>query len=342
MELYFLDVDFQPISMPVDTAISVVWSLRYHECGTFTVVLPVIEDPELLSVASRAVYLCDRERCGRIETILCRNGLLQVEGRMLECLLYDRVAAADETFTGTAAEAVLEAMAQWAGDLPLVHIGTTPAAAAGPYTMTAGTNLGKWMHDTLAADGLSYKVEYTDGKLCFALIAGVDRSLDSETGVSRAIFSEEFGNIASLEEELFREDVCSRIYVEGSDGTVVTVDRSGSAAGRRECYKKASDIQPKDFADTDAYRAALAERGGQLLAGMGERSRLSCVAEYDTHPRYGKDYRLGDVCEIYSPAMSIRMAARLTALDVVCEGGTVRLYPCFGDAVLRLKTALTG
>ncbi|MBR5445887.1 MAG: hypothetical protein IKV57_07185 [Clostridia bacterium] len=347
MELYFLDRQFAAISMPVDTAISVVWSLRYHECGTFTAVLPLTggldEGAALLTTAARAVYLCDREHCGRIETLICREGLLHIEGRLLECLLYDRVAAADAVYSGTAADAVQAAMAQWAGDLPLVQTEYTLAGDENLQAgMEAGESLGKWIHGLLEPLGASYTITLTDGRLRFSLVQGTDRSLDSDPGVNRAVFSEDFGNIASLEEELYREDVCTRIYVEGSDGTVVTAETPEAAENPREGYKKATDLHPEDFDTEEAYRAALLQRGESLLAAAGERSRLSCVAESDVQPRYGADYRLGDICEVYSPAMGIRMAVRLTALDMVREGGTLRLYPFFGDGIVRLKTALAG
>ena len=350
MELYFLDRQFTAISLPVDTAISVVWSLRYHECGTFTAVLPLTDGMDdgaaLLSTAARAVYLCDREHCGRIETLICRDGLLHSEGRMLECLLYDRVAAADAVYSGTAAEAVLAAMEQWAGDLSFAPADpadrTLPQdSEAVQHSMEAGDTLGKWIHGLLEPIGASYTITLADGRLRFALVQGTDRSLDSDPEVGRAVFSEEFGNIASLEEELYREEVCTRFYVEGSDGLVVAVETPEAAENPREGYKKATDLRPEDFETENAYRAALVRRGETLLAAAGERSRLSCVAEYDVQPRYGVDYRLGDICEIFSPALGIRMAVRLTALDVVCEGGTLRLYPFFGDGIMRLKTALT-
>ena len=83
------------------------------------------------------------------------------------------------------------------------------------------------------------------------------------------------------------------------------------------------------------------QRGEELLDGAGPCLRLSCEAEYGAEPRYGSDYLLGDICEIRSETMGIRTAARLTAVDVVYEGGTVKLYPCFGDDVIRLKTAFS-
>ena len=43
MELYFLDRNFSAVSPPVDTATSLVWSLRYGECGTFAADLPLTQ-----------------------------------------------------------------------------------------------------------------------------------------------------------------------------------------------------------------------------------------------------------------------------------------------------------
>ncbi len=348
MELYFLNEAFGAVSLPVETAVSVVWSLRYHECGTFTAVFPMDMHgsggtaPELLRLAGQAAYLWGDGCCGRIETVLCRNGRIQLEGRLLECLLYDRVASTETVYTGTAAEAVLAAVRQWAGDLALALPETAEAEETGSaqFNMEAGEKLGKWIHTVLARYGMSYQVTLQDGQPVLTLVRGVDRSLDSDPGVSRAIFSEEFGNIAGLEEEVYREDVCTRMYVEGGDGTVVTAELPGGTGTIREGYRKAADIRPEAYETEEAYLAALRERGKTLLASAGVRFRLSCIAEYDAEPRFGRDYGLGDICEIYSPAMAIRTSARLTALDVVHEGGMVRLYPSFGDTVIRLKTAL--
>ncbi len=350
MELYFLDRNFAAVSPPVDTAVSLVWSLRYGECGTFAAQLPLTPGTygdtaytakELLKVAAEAVYLCDRQYCGRIETVTCRDAVLHIGGRMLECLLYDRVAEADTVYSGTAGQAVRAALNRWAGDLPLTVTGEIPdLTEAMVFPMEAGEVLGRWMHRILAACGAMYSVELRDGGLVFAVTVGTDRSLDSAPGTSRAIFSEDFGNIAGLEAELYRETAINRIYVEGSDGTVVTADHAPAADQRREGYRKAADIRPAEYSSTAAYRAALTRRGEELLAENGEIFRLTCRGEYDTRPAYGRDYRLGDICEVQGDSLGVRQAVRLTAVDVVYEGGTVKLYPWFGDAVARIRNTI--
>ena len=350
MELYFLDRNFSAISPPVDTATSLVWSLRYGECGTFAADLPLTQGTyggaaytakELLSLASGAVYLCDRQYCGRIETVTCRDAILHIGGRMLECLLYDRVAGTKTVYTGTAGQAVRAALQQWAGDLPLTVTGTIPALTGTMiFPMEAGEMLGQWIHRILAPLGAMYSIELLDGKLVFSVTVGTDRSLDSAAGVNRAIFSEDFGNIAGLEAELYRESAINRIYVEGTDGTVVTVDQAPAADRRKEGYKRATDIRPAEYGSTSAYKEALIRRGKELLAANGEVFRLTCRGEYDTQPAYGRDYRLGDICEVQGDSLGVRQAARLTAVDVVYEGGTVKLYPFFGDTVARIRTTI--
>ena len=350
MELYFWDAARKAISPPMDTATSVVWSLRLGECGTFAVELPLTmgaykaayTSGELLSLATAAAYLCDRQYCGRIESVVCRDHVLRIEGRLLACLLYDRVASADTVYTGTVGQVVRQAVTDWAGDMGLtlptsISIGEDTVQV----TLSRGTSLGKWLHALLLPYGAGYTIEMTeDDGLAFGVYVGVDRSLDSGPGVSRAIFSEDFGNIAGLETEVYRSAVLERLYVEGSDGTLVQAETTGPHSWRRESYVKAADIRPSQFDTTAAYQAALQARGKALLAGKQEITRLTCMGEHAALPRYGTDYRLGDICEIQSDTLGIRCALRLTAVDVVYEGGTVKLYPFFGGTVDRVRTIL--
>ncbi len=350
MELTFLSENFTPISFPIDTAISVVWSLRMEECGTFAATLPLTEGMtagytpgELLTLAYTATYLRDNRHCGRIESVFVEEGLLRLEGRTLECLLYDRVSAADTAFAGRADQAAAHMLDTWGEDLAVTRDPFPAVGEAGSFLMEAGENLGKWLHRVLSPLGAVLTVELCgDGAAHLTLRLGVDRSLDSADTVSRAIFSEGFGNIASLEEEQHTAEACDRLYIQGGDGTVVTVDRAGAAENplRREGYRVAADIRPGTYASTAAYRSALEARGRELLGRMGVRRRLTCVAESDALPRYGTDYALGDICEVHAETLGLRRAARLVALDIVQEAGIVRLYPSFGDEVVRVKTML--
>jgi len=343
VELYFLDKNFQTICAPVDQAVSAVWSLRYGECGNFSVHFPLsladTEGIQLLTLASSAVYLCDSTHCGRIETTICKTGKLEVGGKLLECLLYDRVAVQKRQYTGTVDQVILAAIGDWAADIPLETDPLMPSIGSeNTIFMAAGENLGKWIHKLLANYGASYTIELNSlGQPVFSLIVGTDRSIDNADGTSPAIFNEAYGNIASLEMECYRQEMVNRVYVEGSDGTVVLVDISNGGPAR-ETYKKAADISPTTYDSPEAYEDALREYGKYYLAMRGERRRFSCSVQWDASPVYGKDYRLGDVCEIQDEALSLQVAARLTAMDVVWEGGIQKLYPFFGDEIVRVST----
>lgn len=347
MELYFLDHEFKAISPPMDTAISVVWSLQLSSCGTFSVELPLTTDAatsydanELLTLATKAAYLCDRTYCGRIETVICRSHRLHLGGRLLECLLYDRVAAAEEVFTGTIGSVARAVVSKWMPTWEIPETMPVVTDTAQSYTISAGVSIGSWLHGLLSPHGAGYTVTMVDGTLHFSLFMGTDRSLDGAAGVGRAIFSEEYGNMAKLETERYREGCIDRVYVAGQDGTVVTVTRAGDSPWQRECYIHAADIRANAYTTVAQYKAALHDRGRELLAERNERYRLTCMGEDGTLPRYGTDYMLGDICEVQGDTLGVRCALQLTAVDIVYEGGIRRLYPYFGGVIDRIRTRL--
>ncbi len=354
MELTFLDSDFLPLSSPIETTLSIVWSFRAETCDTFTVLLPLTDGmtqsnpaayspAQLLSLAYRAVYLRTGEHCGRIETILVEDGHLRLEGRGLACMLYDRVAGAETVLEGRADQAIDHMLDLWGSDLPYIREALPVWGEVADYVMEAGENLGIWLQGLVCSlGGVLSATLSPDRTVHLHLYMGIDRSLDSAAGVNRAIFSEDFGNIATLEEETHRDEAYDRMYVQGGDGTIVTVDKEGAAENphRRETFRKAADIRPSAYGSTTLYRAALTSRGQTLLQQTGIRTRLTCVGESDAQPRYGVDYRLGDICEIHAETLGIRRKARLTGMDLVVESGMVRMYPNFGDEMLRVKTAI--
>ncbi|MBE6568902.1 MAG: hypothetical protein E7658_01620 [Ruminococcaceae bacterium] len=338
MEIYFLDRNFAVLNTPLDTMVSVVWSLRYYSCGTFTVVFPGC-DSAVAEIASAAVYLCDRLHCGRIEYVSVTGDGIELRGRMLECLLSDRLLPRNVTYTGSLTDAVLEAVRDTAGDLPVdidpeQPIMDTEAAFSG-----SREPLGEWLYEMLRPYGMSFSVTYdgTAQRGVFRLIRGIDRSFDGDGEAEKAVFSEEFGNIASLTFEKECGNVYNRIYIEGGDGTVVTAENIADGDDIREIYRKAADLKEADFADRDAYLAALSARGLQILREYTPLIRLDCTAEGDAQPRYGTGYGLGDICEIRSDVLGVRAHTQLTGLDIVYENGVEQLYPLFGDEIRDIR-----
>lgn len=329
--IYLLDHAFAPLCLPIDGYFSLVWSLSYQTCGTFAALLPY----DGAGIWEEAVYLTDGVRCGRIERIEIENGRVRLTGRTLECLLYDRLFAEKFEYTGTLSEACLTAVRTCCADLPLT-IETDGASfpQTGIYR-AQWTTVGQFLHETLSQAGGSFAVEYVPGapKCAFRLLCGTDRS------AAGAIFSEDFGNIASLMVERDRSDRVDRVYVTGADRVTVSVVREGAEAPYRDARIEAADMESADYEVFADYTDALRDRGRAYLAAYGgEIVRVDGGAEPDTLPAYGVDYALGDLCTVRTAAYS--GTVRLTAIDMVSENGVRRVYPYFGIRRRTLRDAL--
>lgn len=330
-EIYLLDHSFSPVCMPIDGYSSLIWNLCYQSCGTFAAQLPY----DAAGGVEAAVYLTDGVRCGRIERIAIEKGRVQLTGRTLECLLYDRLFAEKYEYEGTLEEACLTAVRTYCGDLPLVVAENGASFAQTGVFRAQWTTVGQFLHDVLSrADG-SFAVEYVPGaaKCTFRLVCGTDKS------AAGAIFSEDFGNIASLRVERDRSARVDRVYVTGADNVTVAVVRADGTEPYRDARLEVLDRESADYDVFADYTDALRERGQAYLAAHGEEIvRVDGGAEPNMAPVYGVDYALGDLCTVRTAAYS--GTVRLTAIDMVTENGVRRVYPYFGKRRQTIRDVL--
>ena len=345
-ELYFLDADFDLIAGPVEGFTSIVFSERYHETGTFSLRFPA----SLLPSIADAVYVrtaADPETgeclAGRIETLSsvdAENGGCEMGGPLLECLLEDRLTEGAFTDSGEATAVVLRTVTANLRSSP-VEVDADGSAVIGESGTFGGEweNLGAWVRSVLRPYGASYAIRLREsgGALVpvFRVIRGQDRS--AEGSAQRAVFSGSYGNIFSVTVERDLSGVKNAVFVEGGDGVVEVVDHSAGAPARRELYRRASDLKRADFDTEAAYRAALALRGEMALAHYPEGLCVSAECDPDALPVYGRDYALGDVCDVADERLGLSFGLRLTGVDTVWEGGGRLLCPFFGDEVLSVR-----
>lgn len=348
MDLYFLDEDFSLIDGPIDEFTSIVWSERFNEIGAFTIHFP----RSLIGRVNSASYVrCapadngGRILCGRIEYLTTGDdGDCEMGGHLLEVLLCDRLMYGKGNYSGTVSGAAVSAVTDNLRNDALTPITVSSDSAEITEQITAGyewETLSDWLYALLTPYGASYRIELdTDTmKPVFRIITGSDLTSEAIVDAQPAIFSSSFGNIVSIGLERQSEGMKNVVYVEGSDGTVVTLDRSGGGH-IRETYKKASDIDPEDFSSTAAYKAALSVRASEVLAKLGGAVYVSAECDADALPRYGIDYHLGDICDIVDDELCLSFGMRLTAVDTVCEGGMKLIYPSFGDEVRYVRQIL--
>ena len=353
MDLYFLDGRFEPVTGAVDVCSSIVWSERYFENGSFTLHFP----RELLPSVYDAVYVRTgiengRIKCGRIAYMMTddeeESGSCELGGTLLESLFDDRLLAGKGCYTGTLTEAVCAAVADNLRNCGVILGDSAVIDDAVSLTYEWDT-LSDWLYSVLRPFGASYRIELDPDRNVpvFRIVRGLDRSSGIGDTVTenfntwQAVFSTSFGNIASIRFERDTSGKKNVVYVEGSDGTVVTVDGSGGGE-KREMHKAVSDVKPADFADSASYEAALRMRGAEILANYSEVYHIAAETDTGVSPVYGVDYALGDICDVADNALGLSFGMRLTAVDDVTENGTRMFYPSFGEEIRQVRRLIGG
>lgn len=338
MELYFLDENLSITDGPVDEVLSAVWEERFFDVGTFRLVFP----RSMFTRIGCAKYVSARGEsgewlCGRVEYVSANeDSECEVRGRLLEVLASDVIMRGGEVFTGKLSDvlrAVLEAN--------LVH---TPVVLAEDFCtiedevefITSWKCLGDWMYATLKPYGASFCVKLIRGVPTLSIVAGRDRSSEGGEASPRALFSTSYGNTCGVEYERDESEMKNFAYVCGSDGRIVSVDKSGGAP-RREIIKKANEISPDRFDNDEEYVSSLIRVGEEALSECTEAVCVFAECESDSGLVYGVDYALGDICDVADAELGLSFALRVTGAATVYEDGEVKIYPTFGDEIEIIK-----
>ena len=336
MELYFLNDSFTLIDGPVDEFTSVIWRERYYECGSFEICFP----RRIISRLDGVSYIRSGEgdgyKCGKIEYIKTDTDEgVKVGGHLLESLLDARVISGRGYYSGSVSSAVTSVVSSNLRQCGVVMSDNSVQISGVGVFGYAWSMLSGWVRRVLKPYGASYKIVLDMDTLTptFSIIRGRDLSTGSTTlqsGENPVVFSSSFENIHSIGMTKRIGTSKNVVYVEGGDGTVITVDHS-SGGVTRELYVKADDILPEDFDDTTSYTSALNVRGSEEIAKY--KNTLSVTAESDTSslPVYGVDYVLGDICDVCDTECGISQSARLTEVETVWQDGERFVYPVFGE-----------
>lgn len=344
MEIYFLDADFAVCGGPYDEMRSVCFAEKYFSCGTFTIHMP----RGLFQAAHSAVYVRTGfsgagAKCGRIEYVSAdEDGGVEIGGIMLEGILGDRVLYGKGCVSGTVTEAVISAVSD-----NLRGCGVTVGECAeisDEITLTYDwDNLSDWLYSVLRPFGASYRItlDGTENRPVFRIVRGTDRSTPdggSSYNPWQAVFSTSFGNILSAAYSRNTLEMKNVAYVEGTDGTLVKAeDTSYDRKNPREMHKRVTDVNPDDFDTEEKYRAALLSRGAEILAKHRAAVTFEAAADPAVDPKYGRDYMLGDICDVVDAGLGLSFGVRLVAVDEVWESGGMMLYPYFGDEVRSIR-----
>lgn len=66
--------------------------------------------------------------------------------------------------------------------------------------------------------------------------------------------------------------------------------------------------------------------------------KISVECDADALPRYGSDYALGDLCDVYDEELGLSFEMRITSVDTVWENGRKTVFPSFGDEIRSIRS----
>lgn len=350
-ELYILDPAFNVIGV-VDEFISLIWTRRYYECGSYELYLPgerfeLLEKGEYIYRAeTREAALIERRAFERDEN---GGGRAIASGRMLEALLARRTIPALTELSGNA-ETVLRtlvsdnAITPEARRIDALELGEESGAGGEVSVQLLGENLLEAIYSVCAEQELSIRIslDYLTNRLRFSVWQGLDRTM-SQNANSWAIFSDDFENISSSGYERDETDWFNFAYVHGvadDDSEVeVTVDNRGEGEALRELYVDAKGVKQKvDGAvmSLDDFRALLRQEGLEALAEYAPVDAVDgCIGDGGSLV-YGRDFGLGDLCEYVDHEVGIATQGRITEVTETFENNAVTVEAVLGEGALNI------
>lgn len=350
-ELYILDSAFNVIGV-VDEFISLIWTRRYYDCGSYELYLPA-ERFELLE-QGEYIYRAETHEAALIERRAFERdenggGRAIASGRMLEALLARRTIPALTELSGNA-ETVLRtlvsdnAITPEARRIDALELGEESGAGGEVSVQLLGVNLLEAIYSICAEQELSIRIslDYLTNRLRFSVWQGLDRTMSQNTN-SWAIFSDDFENISSSGYERDETDWFNFAYVHGvadDDSEVeVTVDNRGEGEALRELYVDAKGVKQKvDGAvmSLDDFRALLRQEGLEALAEYAPVDAVDGCIGNGGSLVYGRDFGLGDLCEYVDHEVGIATQGRITEVTETFENNAVTVEAVLGEGALNI------
>lgn len=178
------------------------------------------------------------------------------------------------------------------------------------------------------AYGLGFRLLYsTEQKFTFQVYEGADHSAE-QTDNPVVYFTDEFQNFIDAEYSLDESDYCNVAYARGSDGTIVSIDRS-KGGRKRVCYVDASSVTPDGKTDSE-YRNELKTQCGWALFDHIKTENFTGTATDVENFVYTEDWDLGDKVTTGDSTIGKTLTERVTEVEEIYENGGVTVYPVTG------------
>lgn len=336
VRIYDRDLNFKGV---IENHTSLIWSRKYFEPGNFEIHAPITDRNLQLLAEGNIVSKRGSSEAGVIEDIEDEESDIKneitVKGRFLSAYMDRRLIKATVNFSGKIEVAMRQLLAG-VTQIPRVELGELNGFAETVEFQATMKNL--MVYETKLAKageiGYRFRPDFRNKKIIFETYRGVDRT--TAQGVnSRVIFSESYNNLNNViykyNDQQYRTKAivggqgegAARVYVEVGGGTGLDL---------REIFVDAKDIQSEGLT-TEAYKAALIQRGEETLASNVISKSVECETEADINFRYKTHYDLGDIVTVRKKKWGITLNQRITELQEVYEYGGMYVVPTMGTAL---------
>lgn len=328
MELYVFAESGEFLGV-IDLFSSLRWRRRYWEPGEVELHLYATEENIALLQPGVILRRVDRKESARVMGIDIKGYELTVSARMLSIYFGMALVIGLKSYTGTPAEILCQLAEDARDSVPELVVDRADLPTGDAITIQLDfKNTLKAMTAVAKAYGLGFRLLYsTEQKFTFQVYEGADHSAE-QTDNPVVYFTDEFQNFIDAEYSLDESDYCNVAYARGSDGTIVSIDRS-KGGRKRVCYVDASSVTPDGKTDA-AYRDELKTQCGWALFDHIKTESFTGTATDVENFVYTEDWDLGDKVTTGDSTIGKTLTERVTEVEEIYENGGVTVYPVTG------------
>lgn len=336
MEIRIYDSNLYRIGQ-IENQTSMIWTRRYFEAGDFELHAPITDKNLSLLKAGNIISMKGSKEAGVIEDIEKEESDVKneitVKGRFLNAYMDRRVLKTVINYSGKIEDAVRYLYAQCA-EIPLVEVADPVGYDDIISFQTMFKNLLEVENNLSKAGliGIRFRPDFLNHKIIFETYKGTDHSTAQGTR-NRVIFSESYNNLSNAIYK-YNDQALKTVAIVGGEGEgasrkLITVG-SGEGLNLREIFVDAADVS-SDGLTTEAYEAALKQRGTDALNSAITSESLECETEPTINFTYKEDYDLGDIVTVKKKKWGLLMNQRITVCQEVYEYGGGYVVPTLGS-----------
>ena len=334
MDLYILNKSLDTIGI-IDTYDSLIWNIKYFECGDFELYLPAT--PENIQLLQPDNYVVRDSTAMIIQNIEITTdaesgNYLLVSGESLESILKRRIIWTQTTINSTIENAIRLIIYDNAVS-PIISSRTIPGLILGAEkgytdaikTQLTGNNLYETVVNLCLAYGLGWNISLENKKFIFNLYKGEDKS-------QFIIFSPEFDNLINSKYQYSISSYANIALVAGEgEGNQRKRQAIGEASGldRYEIYVDARDISTnsEEPITDDEYNELLTQRGIEKLSECD----IVTAFEGDIETRNTfENWSIGDIVQVTNE-FGINAKTRITGCIESDDTTGHRIIPTFSE-----------